>query len=149
VSAPGASWRALRTLGHWGRVVGETAAGDPIVVAGSDRLVLRRGTQSFWVADRCTICGAEMARIDLDEHQRTCEATVPDAVRQVPTLPAWVDSTPANMGKRRVHLKGVGFDKRRRARLYDVVVSVVLLGLLMAMVTALGALVLLELAGAL
>jgi len=46
--------------------------GEPVVVSGSDRLVLRRATGTFWVAGRCEKCGEETASIDLDAHEREC-----------------------------------------------------------------------------
>ncbi len=59
-------------MGPFVHIAGETPLGEPIVVTGSDRLVLRRGTRSFWVAGTCQKCGLEAAGIDLGPHQRVC-----------------------------------------------------------------------------
>ncbi len=67
-----ARWVAFRTLGSVVHIAGETPLGEPIVVTGSDRLVLRRGTRSFWVAGTCQKCGSEAAGIDLGAHGRVC-----------------------------------------------------------------------------
>jgi len=48
-----------------------------VVVLGSDRLVLRRGTSVFWAAVTCQHCGGELASIDASAHDGPCRvATV-------------------------------------------------------------------------
>ena len=65
-------WLALRVLRSFVSIAGKTPLGEPIVVAGSDRLVLRRGTKTFWLAERCPSCGVETASDDLDAHIGMC-----------------------------------------------------------------------------
>ncbi len=83
-----ARWIALRTLGSFVRVAGETSLGEPIVTTGSDRLVLRRGTDSFWVAGRCKKCGVETASIDLGAHALGCRGPVQPERREARRQPA-------------------------------------------------------------
>ncbi len=81
-------WAAVRNLGAWGKVVGKTPNGEPVVRTGVDRLVLRRGERRFWKAAQCGRCGAETAMPDLDAHQRTCEGVVtPTPSRPRPSPP--------------------------------------------------------------
>lgn len=68
---------ALRTFRQWPRVEGKTPLGEPIVVVGSDRVVLRRGGRRLWVVGVCTICELEVAKIDLDDHRRSCQRPDP------------------------------------------------------------------------
>ncbi len=62
--------------------------GEPVVVSGSDRLVLRRATGTFWVAGRCEKCGEETASIDLDAHERECSGPAQSQRTVAPPRPA-------------------------------------------------------------
>lgn len=73
---------ALRKLGAWAKVVGETPTGEPVVLAGGERLVWSIGDGKFWPVADCTHCGAELARIDLDAHRGTCQTSSGSASAQ-------------------------------------------------------------------
>jgi hypothetical protein len=72
-----ARWVALHKLGSLASPHGETLLGEAVVAVGSDRLVLRRGTKTFWMAGRCKNCGGELASVDVPAHEDGCRGPVP------------------------------------------------------------------------
>ncbi len=64
-------WLAFRILRARVRIVAVTQSGEPIVRAGPDRLVLRHGTQKFWMVTVCSTCQNEMASADFESHECT------------------------------------------------------------------------------
>jgi len=86
-------WLAFRALRARVKVMALTADGEPVVRAGSDRLVLRKGTRAFWTATECEACGSEMATADLEVHDCRGWRQAPDIPQPVilpddsPTVP--------------------------------------------------------------
>lgn len=101
-------WAAFRVLQARVTVVAYTARGEPIVRAGSDRLVLRAGSGTFWVSATCPTCGAEMADEDLGSHacdgRNAVTGAAPSSPRQdeVPGVApeAGLDHTPTKARRR-------------------------------------------------